>query len=270
MALQFRSRHLLCHKSDAGVFGAGVAGEGAFSTYEDRDIELDPPAPVTVVLTVAYIPPEERSDGCTPEPRVRCFVVDDLPQNRRKGLQQAVDGVAAVLMECAPCVGSVRTRRGRPTPAAEGQIVTNAEAACPSGASSSAASCKSETACAAIGPSTGTPDNRPGERAGAVGGGHSKGPELPLRRSTRASTVARSKAASQRAPPPELTSPSSSVPLDDADTVFLVGDQGDVLSRTGAWLQKLLGEEAVILGGISSCVLVVGDQVRLLLLDWGK
>lgn len=235
------------------MFGAGVTGEGAFSTYEDRDIELDPVAPVTVVLTVGYIPPEGGSDGGAPEPRVRCFVVDDLPQYRRQGLREtAVDGVTAVLMECAPS-GSGRIRWGRSTPAVDRLNVSSTEAAFPSGTSSSAAS-----------------DIRPGERAGAVGGAHSKGPQQPLRRSTRASTVAHSKAASQRAPPPELTSPSSSIPLEDADTVFLVGNQALLLERTTAWLQKLLGEEAVILGGISTCALVVGDQVRSLELGGGK
>lgn len=248
-----------------------MTGEGAFSTYEDRDIELDPPAPVTVVLTVAYIPPEETSNGSSPEPRVRCFVVDDLPQNRRKGLEQTVDGVPAVLMECAPSVGSVRPRRGGSTPALDGLSASNTAAAPPSGASSSVASNKIEPDYATLGPGTGTPDNKPGERAGALlGESHSKGPQPPLRRSTRASTVACSKVASQRVPPPELTSPSSSVPLKDADTCFLVGDQRNVLGRTGNWLQKLLGEEAVILGGISSCALVVGDQVRSFILGRGK
>lgn len=262
MTLQFISRNLLLFKSDSGVFGAGVTGEGDFSTYEDRDIELDPSAPVRVVLTVAYIPPEEKSDGVAPEPRVRCFVAEDLPENRRYRFGQFVGGVPAVLMECAPCVGSVKIGRGRCTPALDGPSVSTTETAVlPSGVRPSATSDKNEQAHATLGPSTGAPGNKSGQSAGVSDEAHSKGSQQPLRRSTRASTVARSEAAVQRAPPPELTSPSSMVPLDDADTVFLVGDQPKLLDRTGGWLHKLLGEEAVILGGVSSCALVVGDQV---------
>lgn len=260
MALQFIFCNLQCYKSENGVFGAGVTGEGDFSTYEDRDIELDPPAPVRVVLTVAYIPPEERSDGGAPEPRVRCFVAEDLPENRRYGFRQPV-GVQAVLMACAPSVGSVKIGRGPSSPALGGPSVSNTEAVLPSGVRPSVASDKNEQAYVAFGPNADPPDIKSGERTGMIDEAHSKGSQQPLRRSTRTSTVARSKAAVQRAPPPKLTSPSSKVPLDDADTVFLVGDQPWLLRRTGDWLIKLLGEDAVILGGVCSSALVVGDQV---------
>lgn len=210
----------LRHKSNAGVFGAGVAGEGAFSMYEGRDIELDPAAPVTAVLSVAFIPPEEGSEGGAPKPCVSCFLVDDLPQNRRKGSKASVDGVPAVFMECASA---------------------KPEKVFLPGTSASAASTT----------------NEPSDSGPSL-----KGPQQPLRRSSRASTVAHSKAALKRARPQELSPPSTRVPLEDADTVFLVGDHPVTMAQTTAWLQKSLGKEAVILGGISSCALVVGDQVR--------
>lgn len=60
------SRHLSYHNTNGlffqshdGVFGATTGREGGFSQYENRDIELDPIAPVTCVLTVAFVPPEE-------------------------------------------------------------------------------------------------------------------------------------------------------------------------------------------------------------------
>lgn len=187
--------------------------------YEGRDIELDPAAPVTAVLSVAFIPPEEVSEGGAPKPCVSCFLVDDLPQHRRKGSRASVDGVTAVFMECASA---------------------KPEKIFVPGTSATAASTKTE-------PSDGGPS--------------SKGPQQPLRKSTRPSTVAHSKAASKRARAQELSPPSTSVPLEDADTVFLVGDHPLTMARTAAWLQKSLGREAVILGGISSCALVVGDQV---------
>lgn len=204
------------------MFGAGVTGEGAFSVYEGRDIELDPAAPVSAVLSVAFIPPEEGREGGAPEPCVSCFLVDDLPQNRRRGSRASVDGVAAVFMECASA---------------------KSETVFVSGTSSGAASAKNE-------PSNGAPLKGPHQ------------PQQPLRKSTRASTVAHSKTASKRALPQELSPPSTSVPLENADTVLLVGDHPVTMARTASWLQKSLGEDAVILGGISSCALVVGDQVR--------
>eukprot|EP00752_Nemacystus_decipiens_P005953 g5376.t1 len=213
---------ILVVESSEGVFGTGVSGEGAFSVYDGRDIELDPAAPVTAVLSVAFIPPEEGSEGGAPKPCVSCFLVDDLPQNRRKGSRASVDGVPAVFMECA----SAKPEKGFLP-----------------GTSVSAASTDDEPS--GSGPSL-------------------KGPQHPpqqLRRSTRASTVAHSKAALKRARPQELSPPSTRVPLEDADTVFLVGDHMVTMARTTAWLQKSLGKEAVILGGISSCALVVGDQV---------
>lgn len=216
-------------QSDAGVFGAGVAGEGAFSAYEGRDIELDPPAPVTVTLTVAFIPPESKGDRGSSDPRVRCFLVDDLPQNRRKGAKVSVDGVGAVLMEC---------------------VAAKTESSFTSGAGGAAS--------AVVEASAESPNN-------ASEGQALKGAQQPLRRSARASTVAHSKAASQRSRPDRLAPPATRIPLEDADTVFLIGDHPLVLTRTTAWLQKCLGEEAVILGGISSCALVVGDQVRWIL-----
>lgn len=210
-------------QSDAGVFGARVAGEGAFSAYEGRDIELDPHAPVTVTLSVAFFPPEGGGDGGTHDPRVRCFLVDDLPQNRRKAAKVSLDGVRAVLMEC---------------------VSAQTETSLFSGAGGAAS---------AAGASAGTPDN-------VTEGQALKGAQQPLRRSARASTMAHSKGASKR-PRDRLAPPSTRAPLEDADTVFLVGNHPLVLTRTTAWLQKCLGDEAVILGGISSCALVVGDQV---------
>ena len=208
------------HKSNAGVFGAGVTGEGAFSMYEGRDIELDPAAPVTAVLSVAFIPPEGGGGDGAPKPCVSCFLVDDLPQNRRKGSRASVDGVPAVFMECASA---------------------KPEKVFLPGTCATAASTM----------------NEPSDSGPSV-----KVPQQPLRRSTRASTVAHSKAAWKRARPQELSPPSTRAPLEDADTVFLVGDHPLTMARTTAWLQKSLGKEAVILGGISSCALVIGDQVR--------
>ena len=205
------------------MFGAGVTGEGAFSVYEGRDIELDPAAPVTAVLSVAFIPPEEMSEGGAPKPCVSCFLVDDLPQNRRKGSRASVDGVPAVFMECTSA---------KP----EKVFVPGASAAVASSTSGAGED----------GPSLKGPPQ----------------PQQPLRKSTRASTVAHSKAASKRARHEELSAPSTNVPLEDADTVFLVGDHPVTLARTASWLQKSLGMEAVIIGDISSCALVVGDQVR--------
>lgn len=227
-------------QQSGGVFGAGVAGEGSFSTYEGRDIELDPVAPVTAVLTVGYIPPEEETGGAggAPLPRVRCFIVDDLPQNRRQGLAESVDGVTAVMMECAP-FGSARTG-----------LVSSAAAM--GNANASKAEVANEFSDGSIAASSGSD----------FVGEHPKKPQPPLRKSTRTSTVARSKASLQRVAPPELLPPSSSVPLDGADTVLLIGDRPQTLARTSAWLQKLLGNEAMILGGISSCALCVGNKVR--------
>lgn len=213
----------LRHKSKSGVFGAGVTGEGTFSMYEGRDIELDPAAPVTVVLSVAFIPPEEGGEGGAPKPCVNCFLVDDLPQTRRQWSRAALDDAAAVFMEC---------------------VSPKTETVSVSGTSSRAASTKNE-------PSDGGPLLKGPQQ-----------PQQPLRKSTRASTVAHSKVASKRARPQELSPPSTRVPLEDADTVLLVGDHPVALARTASWLQKSLGKEAVILGGVSSCALVVGDQVR--------
>eukprot|EP00903_Cladosiphon_okamuranus_P013081 g12202.t1 len=215
---------ILVVESNTGVFGAGVTGEGAFPMYEGRDIELDPAAPVTAVLTVAFIPPEEGREGGAPTPCVSCFLVDDLPQHRRKGSRASIDGVPAVLMECA----SVKPER----------------VFVPGASATPVVSTKNES---------------------SEGGPSLKGPApppQPLRRSTRASTMAHSTATSKLARSQELlTPPSPRVPLQDADTVFLVGDHPVTMARTTAWLQKSLGKEAVILGGVSSCALVVGDQV---------
>ncbi|CAM9241172.1 unnamed protein product [Hapterophycus canaliculatus] len=229
---------ILVVESDAGVFGAGVAGEGSFSAYEERDIELDPLAPVTAVLTVGYIPPEVGGGDGAPLPRVRCFIVDDLPQNRRQGLRESVDGVAAVMMECAP-FSSVRAIPAVPAAAISSISASKTESAKNFCEGSIAASCGSESI-----------------------GGHSKKPQPPRRQSTRPSTVARSKASSQRAPSSDLSPPSSSVPLENADTVLLIGDHPLTLARTSTWLQKLLGEEAMVLGGISSCALCMGNKAR--------
>lgn len=192
--------------------------------YEGRDIELDPAAPVTAVLTVAFIPPEEGNEVDAPKPCLSCFLVDDLPQHRRRGSRASVDGVPAVFMECA----SFKPER----------------AFVPGASATTVASAKND------------------DTDGGPSLTRQPQPQQPLRRSTRASTVAHSKAASKRARPQELSPPSTRVPLEDADTVFLIGDHPVTMARTASWLQKSLGEEAVILGGISSCALVVGDQVR--------
>lgn len=203
-------------KSDSGVYGAGVSGEGDYSTYEGRDIELDPPPPITCVLTVAYIPPEGGGDGHPPEPRVKTFIASHNFRNIRND-GPSVDGVAAVFTECAPAV-TFGNKPGGTSSSASGTDIT-----APAGSS---------------------------------------GPPQPVRRSSRATTVANSKAASQRVFP-KLSPPSSSVPLEDADTVFLVGDHHPLLmARTADWLQKLLGEDAVILGGSTTCALCIGSQVR--------
>ncbi|CAM9986349.1 unnamed protein product [Ectocarpus sp. 12 AP-2014] len=199
-------------ESDSGVYGAGVSGEGDYSTYEGRDIELDPPPPTTCVLTVAYIPPEGGSDGGPPQPRVKTFIASHNFQNTRND-GPSVDGVAPVFTECAPAVTKMAAVNG----SASGTSLT--------------------------------------EPAG------SSGPPQPVRRSSRATTVANSKTTSQRVYP-KLTPPSSSVPLEDADTVFLVGDHHPLLmARTGDWLQKLLGEDTVIIGGSTTCALCIGSQM---------
>ncbi|CAM9148472.1 unnamed protein product, partial [Ectocarpus fasciculatus] len=210
--------------SDSGVYGAGVSGEGDYSTYEGRDIEFDPPPPTTCVLTVAYIPPEVGSDGGPPEPRVKTFIASQNSQNTQS-VGPSVDGVAAVFMECAPAVTF-----GTKLAAVHGQK--------PDGTSSSA---------------SGTDLTEPAGSSGP--------PTQPVRRSSRATTVANSKAASQRVFP-KLSPPSSSVPLEGADTVFLVDDHHPLLmARTADWLQKVLGEDAVILGGSTTCALCIGSQM---------
>lgn len=60
----------------------------------------------------------------------------------------------------------------------------------------------------------------------------------------------------------KLRQPSSTVPLKDADTILLLGTHLDMLDKTSAWLGHHL-PNAVIMGGLSNCSLVVGDQVRL-------
>ncbi|CAM9331708.1 unnamed protein product [Ectocarpus sp. 6 AP-2014] len=210
--------------SDSGVYGAGVSGQGNYSTYEGRDIELDPAQPTTCVLTVAYIPPEGGSDGGLPQPRVKTFIASHNFQNTRND-DPSVDGVAPVFTECAPA-----DTFGTKLAAVNGENKP--------GGTSSSASCTNLT-----------------EPAG------SSGPPQPVRRSSRATTVTNSKAASQRVYP-KLTPPSSSVPLEDADTVFLVGDHHPpLMARTADWLQKLLGEDTVVLGGSTTCALCIGSQM---------
>lgn len=91
-------------QSTTGVFGAGLGDFFDFSRYQGRDVELDPAAPVTAVLTVAYIPPEEGVNGEAARPRVQSFIVDDSPQNRRRrqSSRPTAGSVEPVLMECAP------------------------------------------------------------------------------------------------------------------------------------------------------------------------
>lgn len=60
---------------------------------------------------------------------------------------------------------------------------------------------------------------------------------------------------------PKLKPPSSSVPLKDADTILLVGTHLDMLDKTSAWLGNAL-PNAVIMGGLSNCALVIGDEVN--------
>lgn len=94
-------------QSDAGVFETGMFGEGNFSTYESHDIELDPIAPATSVLTVAYMPPEQVSSGLSKH-RVRSFLVEDKPQCRSYRGRLPSDVASAVYMESVPLSG----RRG--------------------------------------------------------------------------------------------------------------------------------------------------------------
>lgn len=260
-------------QSDAGVFGASVSGEGSFSKYVGRDVELDPTAPVTAVLTVAHIPPEEGGDGSV-KPRVKCFVVNDTPQNRRNRSKQSVDGVAPVLMECVP-TGSGRMNLGRAATGGRSPARSTATRNRGNAASKAMVGGSSATT-AGAGFDTHHHDDagtvahkgRAGPTGAAEGGrsgGHLGTPRgaketQPRRQSRRASTMARSRSASRRALF-ELSPPSVSVPLEDADTVFLVGDHPNVLNKTTAWMEKLL-PGATILGGISSCALVIADQVR--------
>lgn len=226
-----------------------MTGEGNFSVYEGRDIELDPCAPVTAVLTVVHIPPEERKHDGGTNPRVKCFLVDDQPENRRDGRKLAVDGVPAVLMECVspPSFTTSTCPSARKSPSA----ATPKDGSEGRGHKSTDAPNSVETAAAA----TAT-----GDAAAATPKKEEQA--QPLRRSQRASTVASSKAAIGGSRMLHgLSSPSPDVPVEDADTMFLIGNHPRILSQTSAWLEKML-PNAVILGGISNTSLVVGDKVR--------
>ena len=300
-------------QSASGVFGAGVGEEGNFSRYEGRDIELDPTAPVTAVLTVAYIPPEEGVDGRPGRPRVRSFIVDDSPQNRRRHSSKSdMNIVEPVLMECAPPIpawstlGCAAAAAGKfspnEAPSSRSGGGTSADAGGTGsgsgggrgGGSSMEESAKSESTGAIArvtvpeahqsghGGGGGSTMQKPvasaGATVGADGGGEGDGDgdgaakasdsagAQPQRRSARLSTMANSRAAarSRAASPrvrPQLLPPSASVPLEQADTVLIVGQQPSILDNTTAWLELLL-PEAVIIGGICGCALVIGDQVR--------
>lgn len=237
------------------MFGAGVTGEGGFSIYENRDIELDPPAPVTAVLTVAYIPPEVGSDGGM-KPRVKCFLVDEQFENRSRGRRSTIDGVAAVMMECAP---------SRPP----GTKISSRPARRESSSKAAASISSYGSSIFAEGGGEGLFGEGSKERRGRTREPNVSDTETttgtgkqPLRRSTRASTVAKSQAAApQPTVLPVLSAPSTSAPVEDADTIFLVSNQNRMLEKTTAWLEKLL-PGAVILGGISRCSLVIANQVR--------
>lgn len=59
---------------------------------------------------------------------------------------------------------------------------------------------------------------------------------------------------------PEMSPASSKVPLENADTFLLVGDEGGLLGKTSRWLEHAL-PGAAVLGGLSSCALVIKDKV---------
>lgn len=267
-------------QSHAGVYGASVTGAGDFSAYESRDIEFDPAPPVSAVLTVAYIPPEQGSDGGI-KPRVEFFLTDAHIQYLHHSLRPPVDGVAPVWMQRAPSQ-VVRSKLGR---AKEKESSVPAASSCSSGPVTAEAmdgsncgtvNSKSEPAGGAVGTErtahhsgvTGTsthtgptgPPRATEEANGDNVGSARKTGKQPLRRSTRASTMASSKAATRRVHP-RLSVPSTSVPLEDADTILLVGREDNLLKRTTAVLEHLL-PRAVILGGISNCALVIADQVQ--------
>lgn len=297
----------LRRQSASGVFGAGVGKEGNFSRYEGRDIELDPTAPVTAVLTVAYIPPEEGVDGRPGKPRVQSFIVDDSPQNRQRHSSSVLQDIDAVFIECAPPAPAVSAlgcsaaaaaavagkfspkaapsrRSGGGTSAYAGGPGSGGDSG---GDSSMEESAKSESIGAIAG--VAVPEVH---QSGDAGGGGSTTQQKsvgsaeeakegaddgvapdsggtqpqPQRRSARLSTMANSRAAarSRAASPlvrPQLLPPSASVPLEQADTVLIVGQQPFILANTTSWLELLL-PKAVIIGGISGCALVIGDQVR--------
>ena len=256
------------------MFGAGVSGERNFTVYEDRDIELNPPAPVTAVLTVAYIPPELKpDDGGGATPRVSCFLVNDQPLNRRYGFHRPViDGVGAVFMERAPPSSITRTVRGGATGGSSAKVpaaltLSRGESAAPAFASPDPTIPRRKSGSSST-DQTGVGDEESRDPVGSRKSGQERATlskmvgkvgAKPLRRSTRASTVASSRAASQRAHY-DLLPPSTDAPLEGADTILLVGSHPTVLANTAAWLKKLL-PQAVILGGVSGCTLVLGDRV---------
>lgn len=253
-------------QSDAGVFGAGVHGEGHYSMYENCDIELDPRPSITAVLTVAYIPPEESSGGSIP--RVSCFVIDAQAQSRPHDSQSSANGVLPVWMECAPSrlpSAGVRGAATRGASAGEGVTSSSRGGAEPAGGTAARTSSAERSRVGSgdreLHPSSvGASSKASAEPRGRGNPAKRSGKQQPLRRSSRAATMASSNARPQR-PRPELSPPSAKAPLERADTFFLVGTDVRLLSRTTAWLEKLL-PEAVVLGGLSKCALVVGDQVR--------
>lgn len=295
--------HVFFHvsaQSHDGVFGAGATGEGNFSQYERRDIELDPVAPISAVLTVAYIPPQECNStrggrGGGLRPRVTCFLADGHAQSPPYASASFVDdwdGQPPVWMECmrshcgtrrAPCGAGGGTGDGTKPPYRRSAGTRETSLSDDNGSVDSdvcrrtvlsrenddadgdhrprkvsARSRSWDAADMVVSPKRredAAADDTEAHAFGTLprrtprltGGGGKMGPGSSLRR--------------HRCVLPKLSPPSSAVPLDDADVFLLVGTHQDLLQKTSAWLESSV-PGAVILGGVSGCALVVGDQVR--------
>lgn len=351
------------------MFGATTGEEGNFSQYEGRDVELDPVAPITCVLTVAYVPPEEppavgvtagrvasyaaaagvRAAGAVvakTKPRVCCFLADGQAQSPPYASASFVDdweGLPPVWMEVVlprekmntgPAVSAAGVARGCSSAVGGGDAGMKGRKCCcaqmknDAGAFKGCSIHKGNNVCAGRGTSRARGGSKPprpryvdrgeylptneqpksarscdrggggdddgatdsgwsGSRGGAEASGASglKRPSVeggntcPSRGGGAAAndtTVAAALVQGSPCYPPrllgggssrcrpralsKLREPSSAVPLEDADTILLIGTHLDMLDKTSAWLGNAL-PNAVILGGLSNCSLVVGNQV---------
>lgn len=308
-------------QSHSGVFGAGSSGEGDFSQYEGRDVELDPPPPVMAVITVAYIPPEDGRGVKRARPRVTCFLADGHAQTPPYASASFVDdweGLQPVWMECVlshlssqcgvsdddalgpPCSKSLRQplSRARANHRARygGEIIAGDEKQNSEGMEKSEK--RHDFPCLPyneddvndddygdddiddgdveddcyrgngdqfprnVGVSSDAASNSCRWERGRQGNETRENElrVLPHHSPRLSGGSARSRSRLDRVLPSMLPA-SSSMPLEDADTFLLVGTHMDLLDKTAKWLKHTL-PNAVILGGLSNCALVVGDKVR--------